>query len=566
MKQYALGLDYGTNSVRSLLVDLADGREAGSSVFDYPSGDMGILLDAHDPNLARQNPQDYLDGLVAVVRGALRQAAESVPGFDPAQVVGIGVDTTGSTPIPVDQAGTPLGLKPEWADILAAQVWLWKDHTAHAEAAEITARAAELRPHYLAKCGGTYSSEWFWSKILRIARTAPDVFKAAHSFVEHCDWIPAVLTGTTTPATMARSICAAGHKAMFNADWGGLPDAEFLAALDPALARLRDRLYTTAQTADVPAGKLTAEWAARLGLHEGILVATGAFDVHMGAVAAGIAEGTLVKVLGTSTCDVMVADASRPLPDIPGLCGIVEGSILPGCYGLEAGQSAVGDIFLWFVTHLVPESYGHTVAEKFAGLEAEMARLRPGQSGLLALDWNNGNRTILVDVRLTGLLLGQTLHTTAGEIYRALIEATAFGALTIIHRLEEYGVNVHEVVNTGGLAVKNAALMQIYADVLGRPMKVAQSEQTCALGAAMFGAVAAGAFDSLQDAQKVISRTRETVYQPDFAAHVVYAELYALYRTLHDAFGTATWSGQLSSVMKELLALRERAAAVAPDR
>lgn len=558
MKRYALGLDFGTNSVRSLLVDLEDGREVGSAVFDFPSGEMGILLDSKDPHLARQNPQDYLEGLVAVSQGALRRAAEVVAGFEAAQVVGVGVDTTGSTPMPVDAAGTPLGLKQEWKDNLAAQVWLWKDHTAHAEAAEITARARELRPHYLAKCGGTYSSEWFWSKIWRLARTAPDVFDAAHSFVEHCDWIPAVLTGNTKPETMARSVCAAGHKAMYNTAWGGLPDAEFLAALDPRLAQLRYRLYASARTADVPVGGLTAEWAARLGLREGIQVAGGAFDVHMGAVAAGIAEGTLVKVLGTSTCDVMVADATRPLPDIPGLCGIVEGSILPGFYGLEAGQSAVGDIFLWFVNHLVPECYGHTMAEKFAGLEAEMARLRPGQSGLLALDWNNGNRTVLVDARLTGLLLGQTLHTTAGEIYRALIEATAFGALTIIHRLEEYGMSVREVVNTGGLAVKNAPLMQIYADVLGRPMKVAHSDQTCALGAAMFGAVAAGAFDSLQSAQQIICRTRETVYQPDLAAHVVYAELYTLYRTLHDAFGTPEWTGQLASVMKELLALRER--------
>jgi L-ribulokinase len=249
------------------------------------------------------------------------------------------------------------------------------------------------------------------------------------------------------------------------------------------------------------------------------------------------------------------------LPDIPGLCGVVRGSILPGYYGLEAGQSAVGDIFLWFVNHLVPESYGHSMAEKFAGLEAEMATLRPGQSGLLALDWNNGNRSILVDVRLTGLLLGQTLHTTAGEMYRALIEATAFGALTIIKRLEEYGVHVDEVVNTGGLAIKNAALMQIYADVLGRPMKVAQSEQTCALGAAMFGAVAAGAFASLPEAQRVICRTRDVVYHPNAEAHAVYAELYTLYRTLHDAFGSATWSGQLASVMKNLLELRERATA-----
>ena len=413
MTRYALGLDFGTNSVRSLLVDLEDGREVGSVVFDYPSGELGILLDEKDPHLARQNPQDYLDGLEAVVRGALDQARASVPGFDPAQIAGIGVDTTGSTPIPVDASGTPLGLKPEFRDSMAAQVWLWKDHTAHAEAVEITSIAEKLHPEYLAKCGGTYSSEWFWSKILRLKRSAPDVFAAAHSFVEHCDWIPGVLTGNTRPETLARSICAAGHKAMFNAEWGGLPDKVFLAALDPALAELRERLYATAQTADIPAGRLTPEWAAKLGLPAGIAVATGAFDVHMGAVAAGIKPGTLVKVLGTSTCDVMVAPSSEALPDIPGLCGIVDGSILPGYFGLEAGQSAVGDIFLWFVNHLVPESYGRTMAEKFAGLEAELATLRPGQSGLLALDWNNGNRTILVDARLTGLLVGQTLHTTA---------------------------------------------------------------------------------------------------------------------------------------------------------
>ena len=556
---FALGLDFGTNSCRSLLVDLSDGSEVGSSVFDYPSGELGILLDDRDPNVARQNPQDYLDGLVAIVRGAIAQARQNVPGFDPAAIASIGVDTTGSTPIPVDAAGTPLALKPEFQGNLNASVWLWKDHTSHAEAEEITALARRIRPGYLAKCGGIYSSEWWWSKILHLHRTAPDVFAAAHSFVEHCDWIPAVLTGNTDPAKIARSVCAAGHKAMFNPAWGGLPDKEFLGALSPALADLRDRLYDAAVTADHRVGGLSAEWASKLGLPEGIAVAAGAFDVHMGAVAAGIEEGVLVKVLGTSTCDVMVTPSSTALPDIPGLCGIVDGSIMPGFFGLEAGQSAVGDIFLWFVNHLVPESYGRTMAEKFAGLEGEMATLRPGESGLLALDWNNGNRTILVDVQLGGLLLGQTLHTTAGEIYRALIEATAFGALTIVNRFEEYGVKVAEVINTGGLAVKNAALMQIYANVLGRPMKVAKSDQTCALGASLFGAVAAGIFPTLQEAQKVVCAVRDTVYQPDPAAHATYREIYSLYRTLHDAFGTASWSGTLGHVMKDLIALRQRA-------
>ena len=560
----ALGLDYGTNSCRSLLINLTTGEELGSAVFPYPSGNSGILLNPRDPHLARQHPQDYLDGLTAIITGAIAQAMAANPAFNPASIIGIGIDTTGSTVIPVDASGTPLALLPGWATNLAAHVWLWRDHTSHAEAAEITALAAEIRPQYLAKCGGTYSSEWFWSKILHLKRTAPDVFTAAHSFVEHCDYLPAVLCGLTDPLTFPRGICAAGHKAMFNASWGGLPDKEFLARLDPALADLRDRLYTTASGSDQRAGRLCPAWAEKLGLRPGIAIAVGGFDAHMGAVGAGIKEGTLVKILGTSTCDLMIHPNHQPLADIPGLCGIVDGSVLPGNYGLEAGQSAVGDLFLWFVNHLVPDSYGATTEAKFHMMETALAPLRPGQTGLLALDWNNGNRTILTDTRLTGLILGQTLHTKAHEIYRALIEATAFGALTIINRLEEYGVPVQEVVNTGGLAVKNAALMQIYADVIGRPMKISRSDQTCALGAAIFGAIAAGTvesgFDSVADAQRALCRLRETVYQPNPANHARYTRLYGLYCQLHDAFGTDQWSGRLSHVMKELLNLRDEVA------
>ncbi|RYD28810.1 MAG: ribulokinase, partial [Verrucomicrobiaceae bacterium] len=432
---------------------------------------------------------------------------------------------------------------------------------AHAEAEEITALAAREYPAYLAKCGGRYSSEWFWSKILRLKRANPEIFTAAHSFVEHCDYIPAVLCGTTAPSAIRRSICAAGHKAMFHPAWGGLPSKEFLAKLDPALADLRDRLYDEAFPSDQAAGKLCAEQAAKLGLRPGIAVAVGAFDAHMGAVGAGIREGTLVKILGTSTCDLMIHPNQQPLADIPGLCGIVDGSVLPGYYGLEAGQSAVGDMFLWLVNNLVPDSYGATVEEKFQSMEAALSTLRPGATGLLSLDWNNGNRTILTDARLTGLLIGQTLHTKAHEIYRALIEATAFGALTIINRLEEYGATVNEIINTGGLAVKNGALMQIYADVLGRPMKVSRSDQTCALGAAIFGAAAAGTlesgYDSVQDAQRALCRLREKTWLPNPGHHAVYTRLYGLYRQLHDAFGTQEWSGRLNHVMKELLALRE---------
>ena len=560
-KRYALGLDYGTNSCRSLLVDLETGEELGSSVFAYPSGESGILTDPRDPNVARQNPQDYLDGMVAIISGALDQARKTDTGFDADRVVGIGIDTTGSTPIPLDREGTPLGLLEEFKSDLNAMVWLWKDHTAHEEAAEITALAAQEHPEYLAKCGGIYSSEWFWSKILRLKRVAPRVFAAAHSFAEHCDWIPAVLSGNTDPARMARSICAAGHKAMFNAAWNGLPARDFLTKLDPDLAALRDRLYSRALSSDQLAGRLSPNWAKKLGLKAGIAIAVGAFDAHMGAVGAGIKEGTLVKILGTSTCDLMIHPNQQALADVPGLCGVVDGSVLPGYYGLEAGQSAVGDIFLWFVNHLVPDSYGATTAEKFESMERTLSALKPGETGLLALDWNNGNRTILTDVRLSGMILGQTLHTRAHEIYRALIEATAFGALTIVNRYEEYGVKVEEVINTGGLATKNAALMQIYADVLGRPMKISRSEQTCALGAAIFGAMAAGAvesgFDSVPDAQRALCRVRETIYTPDRRRHAVYSRLYGLYRQLHDAFGTATWSGRVNHVMKELIAIRE---------
>jgi len=557
MKRYSLGIDYGTNSCRSLLIDLDNGAELGSTVFNYPSGEMGILLDPKDPHVARQNPQDYLEGLEVVIKGALQQAKDKDPQFDAAHVVGIGIDTTGSTPIPVNREGTPLGLLPEFANNLNAMVWLWKDHTGYAEAAEITELAQEIRPKMIAKCGGIYSSEWWWSKILRLRRVDEQVFTAAYSFVEHCDWIPAVLSGNTDPLTLKRSVCAAGHKAMFSNEWGGLPDKEFLTKLDPALADLRDRLFSEAYTADTKAGHLCTEWAQRLGLKHGIAIAVGAFDAHMGAVGAGIKEGTLVKILGTSTCDLMIAPNHKPLADVPGVCGIVNGSVLPGYYGIEAGQSAVGDIFLWFVNHLVPESYGSTIGEKFVNMEKAMDGKKPGFTGLLALDWNNGNRTILVDVRLTGLLLGQTLHTEAHEIYRAYIEATAFGALTIIKRVEEYGVTIDEVINTGGLSIKNATLMQCYADIIGKPMKVSQSEQTCALGAAIFAAAAAGE-GSWQHLQSKVTAVREKVYYPIPENVAVYAELYTLYRTLHDAFGTTEWSGKVNHVMKQLLDIRTR--------
>jgi L-ribulokinase len=546
-------LDFGTNSVRALLVNTTNGREVSASAWNYVHGIQGVVL-GRDPQLARQHPADYLEGAVSSVRRVLAAARRSLRGFAPEQVVGIGVDTTGSTPMPLDRNGLALALQKKWANHPAAMAWLWKDHTGVDEAAAITALTQRMRPRYLAKCGGTYSSEWFWSKLLRCARVAPEVFKAAHTWVEIADWIPAELCGRTAPAQLKRGICAAGHKAMFHDSWGGYPDAKFLGRLDPRLARVRSTLPSRCHHVGEAAGQLSPAWSRRLGLAAGTPVAIGAFDAHLGAVGAGIAQGTLVKIIGTSTCDIMIAPLRRALPDVPGLCGIVPESVVPGSYGLEAGQSAVGDIFNWWVNYIQP----HGKALSHAALNREAFKLKPGESGLLALDWNNGNRTVLVDQRLTGLMVGQTLYTTPAEVYRALVEATAFGALTIINRLEEYGVKVKQVVNCGGIADKSPLTLQIYADVTGRPMKISRSAQTCALGSAVAAGVVAGVHRNVAAAQKAMTGLKPKVYRPNHDAHATYRRLYRLYRTLHDAFGTQGWRGNLHPVMKELIEIRER--------
>ncbi|QDU71484.1 ribulokinase [Mucisphaera calidilacus] len=549
-KAYSIGVDYGTNSVRALVVDTATGHELAVSVFAYPSGEAGILLDASDPTLARQNPQDYIDGFVASVSEAVKLAGDD-PAFSAERVVGIGVDTTGSSPLPVDRAGRPLALHPEFKDDLAAQCWLWKDHTSHAEAAEITALAQEREEPYLALCGGTYSSEWYWSKILHCERTSPEVAQAAYAWVECADFVPGYLTGNTDPHTMARSVCAAGHKAMYNARWGGLPSSAFLDALSPGLSRFRDRYAASAQPSSESAGTLRAEIAERVGLPAGIPVATGAFDAHHGAVGSGVAPGTIVKIIGTSTCDIMTSPLDQQIADIPGVCGIVPESVLPGALGIEAGQSAVGDLFNWYVQNLGRD--GHDA------LTERAAVLKPGESGLLALDWNNGNRTVLVDPRLSGLLVGQSLHTTAAEIYRALIEATAFGSRAIIQRIRDYGVGIESVTMCGGIAEKNPMAMQIYADILNLPIRIARSGQACALGAAVFGAVVGGAHRDTGAAVAAMTGTKDVLYSPDRDAVPVYEELFGLYMTLHDSFGGVDRSADLGGLMKRLMAIRDRA-------
>ncbi len=553
MRRCTLGLDFGTNSVRALVVDAADGNELGTAVAAYPGGTDGVLLDPADHTLARQAPGDYTVCLARAVRAALRQAHRQT-GVTGAAVAGVGVDSTGSTPIPVDARNRPLAAQARWAHDLDAQAWLWKDHTAHAEAARITDAARRLRPHYLARCGGVYSSEWYWSKLWHCLNAAPQVFEAAAAWIELQDYIPAVLCGVARPEAVVRGVCAAGHKALFHAGWGGWPDAEFLAALDPRLARVRQTLPPDTHTIREAAGRLDPAWARTLGLTPGIPVAVGAVDAHLGAVGAGIRTATLVKIIGTSSCDILVVPPAHPAPEIPGVCGMVEGSVLPGRTAIEAGQSAVGDIFRWFVSRVCQ---GRDTLHRT--LASEARTLRPGASGLLGLDWQNGNRTVLADPNLTGLLLGMTLHTTRAELYRALIEATAFGALTIIRRIEEYGVPIERVVCCGGIAEKNPLLLQIYADVLDRPIRVSRARQTCALGAAIAGALAAGLHPDAETAIGAMTGVRPESYQPDSAAVPVYRDLFRLYARLHDAFGTARAPESLQGVMKDLLAIQQAA-------
>jgi len=555
--KYSIGLDFGTNSVRALIVDVKTGEEIASSVWNYEIGEAGVIADLKDPYLARQHPENYVNGVIACTRQALKEASLNKD-FSVDDIIGIGVDTTGSTPMPIDKEGQPLAFSEEFKDNPDAMAWLWKDHTSYAEAEEITELASKMRPEYLAKCGGKYSSEWFWSKLLHCSRVAPKVFDAIYNWVEISDWIPALLTGTNRPDIMKRCICAAGHKGMFNPSWNGYPDEEFIIALDKRLLKIRRTLPNKAHSIAERAGLLTEEWTKKLGLKEGIPIAMGAIDAHLGGIGSGILPGVLVKIIGTSTCDMMVWSLEKELADIPGLCGIVPESILPNFYGLEAGQSAVGDIFNWFVNYIQP---GGEIKGSHESLTKEAENLKPGESGLLGLDWHNGNRTVLVDQRLTGLLVGMTLHTTPAEIYRALIESTAFGARVIMERFEEYGLKVERVINCGGISVKNPLVMQIYADVMGKVMEISRSEQTCALGSAIAGAVVAGrkngGYDNYQEAIQSMTGIRDVKYIPDTKNVNMYGRLYKLYKRLYDVFGKKDCKDNLNDIMKELLNIRD---------
>lgn len=538
-RRYVIGIDYGTDSCRALVVDTQSGEELSSGVAYYSRWKAGLYCDAAS-NRYRQHPSDYTDALVDAVRSALSPLDQEAV----SAIVGLCFDTTGSTPALCDAEGRPLALRPEFADEPDAMFILWKDHTAVRKAERITRLVEEEHLDYLKYEGGTYSAEWVWAKVLHVIETNPSVAAAAYSWVEHCDWMTALLTGTTKPEAMLRSRCAAGHKAMWHASWG-LPSAAFLSRLHPRLAELRPHLFRTTAVAGTPAGRLTDEWASRLGLPSGIAVSVGLIDAHAGAVGASIAPGVLVRIMGTSTCDIMVTDEQEVGSRcIPGICGQVDGSVLPGYVGFEAGQSAFGDIYAWFARLLswgldrLPTDEKVEEVKKFllSELSREAALLTPSLDGLVALDWLNGRRTPYADQHVKGVLSGLTLGSTAPEIYRALVEATAFGSRRIVEHMKSEGLPVDAVHAIGGISKKAPFVMQVLADVLDMPIRVVRSEQACALGAAMFAAVAAGVYGRVEEAVKRMGSGIECEYIPNPAMRSIYDNLYDKYRQLAKLF------------------------------
>jgi len=556
---YAIGVDFGTGSGRAVLVDVADGRQLATAVSEYSHGVIDVALPVPGPAIvlppdwALQDPEDYLRVLSETIPAVVRAS-----GVDAAQVVGVGIDVTACTMLPVRADGTPLAVLPEFRTEPHAWVKLWKHHAAQPEADLINALARATGQPWLDRYGGRISSEWFFSKALQILREAPAVYAAADRLIEAADWIVWRLTGVET-----RNACTAGYKALWSKR-DGFPDQSFFAALDPGLAGIVDEKMSRALGfAGERAGGLSAEAAAWTGLPVGTAVAIANVDAHVAVPAATVVEaGRMVMIMGTSTCHMVLSADEHA---VPGMCGHVEDGIIPGFFGYEAGQSAVGDHFAWFVENAVPEAYGREASERGLGihqlLEEKAARLRPGESGLLALDWWNGNRSVLVDAALGGLLVGATLATLPEEIYRALIEATAFGTRVIIETFEAHGVPVREIVACGGLADKSPLTLQIYADITGRPFRLSASDQTPALGSAMFGAVAAGAaaggHATIEAASAAMARLQDRVYEPDAGNHAVYDRLHREYVRLHDYFGRGE-----NDVMKVLRALRTDARAV----
>jgi L-ribulokinase len=544
--QYVIGVDYGTDSVRSVIVNAGDGSEIASSVFYYPRWKKGKYCDA-SVNRFRQHPRDYTEGLGHTILACLKTAGDAVT----KNVKAISIDTTGSTPVAVDASGTPLAMLPAFEENPNAMFVLWKDHTATTEAAQINEHAEQFDINYLQYVGGIYSSEWFWAKLLHILRVDEAVRESTFSWVEHCDWIPFLLTGVTDAREMKRGVCSAGHKALWSSDFAGLPPNEFFSSLDPLLEGFTQKLFTHTFTADQSAGTLSPEWAAKLGLAETVFIGVGAFDAHMGAVGGQIEPYHLSKVMGTSTCDMLVA----PMEEVEGklvrgICGQVPGSVIPGMMGMEAGQSAFGDAYAWFKnvlawplknilesSKIIDEATSSKLIEEtidsiIPELSKQAAALTPDENSELALDWLNGRRTPDANQLLKGAITGLNLATDAPRIFRAIAEATCFGAKAIVDRFNDQGVTVQGLIGIGGVAKKSPFIMQMMADVMDMPIRIHKSEQTCALGAAMFAATAAGIYPKVEDAMKAMGQGFDATYYPDVKKTEMYKKRYQLYRRL----------------------------------
>jgi L-ribulokinase len=552
---YVIGVDYGTDSVRSVLVDAANGSEISSSVFYYPRWKEGKYCHP-STNQFRQHPLDYVEGLEATIKACLQKAGTDIA----KKVKGLSVDTTGSTPVAVDATGTPLALTKGFEENPNAMFVLWKDHTATKEAEEINELAEKHDTNFLQFVGGIYSSEWFWAKLLHVLREDENVRNAIHSWVEHCDWIPFLLTGGNDVREMKRGVCSAGHKALWAEAFGGLPSDDFFAQLDPLLKGFTQKLFTKTYTSDEAAGTISKGWAQRLGLPEDVVIGVGAFDAHMGAVGGQIEPYHLSKVMGTSTCDMLVAPADE-INDtlVRGICGQVPGSVLPSMIGLEAGQSAFGDVYAWFrnllsypLKYITDEKLKEEIRHKIiADLSDEAQKLPLNDKDELAVDWMNGRRTPDANQLLKGAIVNLNLGSDAPRIFKALVEATCFGAKAIVDRFNEQGVTIKGLIGLGGVAKKSPYIMQVMADVMNMPIRIHKSEQTCAMGASMFAATAAGLYDKVEDAMQAMGQGFDAEYHPNPENVPYYQMRYEQYSKLGNFIETQT--KQQSKANRELV-------------
>ncbi len=548
MARYVIGLDYGTDSVRTLVANAETGECIATSVINFVRWKKGLYC---NPKLGqwRQHPKDYLEALEKGVKEALSQCSSAVA----EQVVGIAFDTTGSTPVFTDETGMPLAMLHEFSDNPNAMFVLWKDHTAILEAEEINERCKSWKVDYTKYVGGRYSAEWFWAKAMHILREDDSIAARAYSIIECCEWLPAVLTGVKDVNHIIRSRCACGHKALWHKEWGGLPSEDFLVSLEPKLAGFRARLFTETETAEKPVGTLCSEWAERLGLPTTVVIAGGAYDCHVGAVGAGVRANTLVRVIGTSTCDVMVTPYSEMVgKNIKGICGQVDGSVIPGMIGLEAGQSSFGDVYAMFrkileypLRKILPRVLSGRIKEAeqealieeacdsiITSLTKEAERIPVAESTMIATDWVNGRRTPDANQFLKGSICGFSLSTTAPQIFRALVEATAYGTKAIVNRFEAEGIRIDDVIGIGGIALRSPFVMQVMCDVINKPIKVCNTDQACALGAAMFAATAAGVYDRVEDAIAAMNSGFSKEYHPIPLNVEIYARLFKQYEQL----------------------------------